>query len=174
MLVDRVSYDTGAAGRSIGMLQAMSAVLSTAPATPLDAAVHFAACLAFEADVSDVHADLHVVVDGLVVVDCRSQESWNQGHVPGALHLPTAEIPERARDLIPGEPVVVTYCWGPGCNGASRAALAFAKLGYRAKVMIGGYEYWVREGFQVESPAGPRTVPTDPLTAPAVARSCGC
>jgi rhodanese-related sulfurtransferase len=62
--------------------------------------------------------------------------------VPGALHLPTAEIPERAARLLVAAVPVITYCWGPGCDGATRAALAFARLGYHVKEMIGGIEYW--------------------------------
>ena len=57
------------------------------------------------------------------------------------------------------EVLVVTYCWGPGCNGATRAALEFAKLGYQVKEMLGGYEYWVREGFTFETSAGPDPAP---------------
>ncbi|GAA4536363.1 rhodanese-like domain-containing protein [Amycolatopsis samaneae] len=152
----------------------MSAVLTTTPADPGHAAAHFAGRLAFEADVSDVHADLEARVTDLVVVDSRSVESWDQGHLPGAIHLPTAEIAGRARDLVPSGAVVVTYCWGPGCNGATRAALAFARLGYRVKEMIGGYEYWVREGFPVDSAGGRRQVDADPLTSPVSAIACGC
>ena len=127
--------------------------------TPTEAAAHFAGRLAFETDVSDVHADLHAGIPGLVVVDSRSVESWAQGHIPGALHLPTAEIAVRATELVPADAMVVTYCWGPGCNGATRAALEFARLGYRVKEMIGGYEYWVREGQPTENDEGalPRT-----------------
>lgn len=132
----------------------MSAVLCTPPAAPTEAAAHFAAQLAFQTDVSDVHADLHRGVAGLVVVDSRSTQAWEQGHLPGAMHLPTAEIAERAPDMIPRDAVVITYCWGPGCNGATRAALAFARLGYPVKEMIGGYEYWVREGFSVRTSCG--------------------
>jgi rhodanese-related sulfurtransferase len=144
-------------------------------AVPTAAAVaHFEARLAFETDVSDVHADLHAGVDGLVVVDSRNLESWQQGHLPGALHLPTAEIPDRARALVPPDATVVTYCWGPGCNGATRAALAFARLGYRVKEMIGGYEYWVREGLAVLTSTGQRADPPDPLTAPVTSVHCGC
>lgn len=44
----------------------------------------------------------------LVLVDTRSIESWEQGHIPGALHLPTAEIADRAATLVPrGVTVVV-------------------------------------------------------------------
>lgn len=152
----------------------MSAVLATAPAAPADAVAHFSARLTYEADVSDVHADLHAAVDGLVVVDSRSEESWNQGHIPGALHLPTARIADHAPGLVRRDAVVVTYCWGPGCNGATRAALAFARLGYRVKEMIGGYEYWVREGFTVRTASGQLTQPPDPLTAPISGISCAC
>ena len=152
----------------------MSAVQSTPPADPATAAAHFAARLAFETDVSDVHADLHARVPDLVVVDSRSSAAWEQGHVPGAVHLPTADIPTRAADLIPPTTTVVTYCWGPGCNGATRAALAFARLGYRVKEMIGGFEYWAREGFPVRTATGTTSGAPDPLTAPQDAASCGC
>jgi rhodanese-related sulfurtransferase len=152
----------------------MNAVLFTAPAAPADAVAHFSARLTFETDVSDVHADLHAAVDGLIVVDSRSEESWNQGHIPGAVHLPTDQITARAPGLIRTDAMVVTYCWGPGCNGATRAALAFARLGYRVKEMIGGYEYWVREGFTVQTATDQLTQPADPLTVAVSAVSCGC
>ena len=150
------------------------AVLGVAPAAPAEAAAHFAARLAFEADVSDVHADLEAGVPGIVVVDSRSDASWAQGHIPGALHIPTARVAELAPGLIDPALTVVTYCWGPGCNGATRAALAFAQLGYRVKEMLGGFEYWVREGFAYASAPGARQRPVDDLTAPRSGIPCGC
>ena len=57
---------------------------------------------------------------------------------------------------------VVTYCWGPGCNGATRAALALAELGYQVKEMLGGFEYWAREGFAYETWEGPAAAPGRP------------
>ncbi|GLW30793.1 sulfurtransferase [Actinoplanes regularis] len=134
---------------------------------------HFSNRLRFETDVSDVHSDVEAGTPGLVVVDSRSDESWRQGHLPAAVHLPTREIAARAAELVPAGSRVVTYCWGPGCNGATRAALEFAKLGYEVKEMIGGYEYWVREGFPVRDEKGEWSRPADELTAPAGA-ACGC
>jgi rhodanese-related sulfurtransferase len=138
---------------------------------PAAAAAHFAARLAFETDVSDVHAALESGRAGFLLVDSRSAEAWAQGHVPGAVHLPGREIAARAGELDRSVPVV-TYCWGPGCNGATRAALALALLGFRVREMIGGFEYWAREGLPVETADGVRRPTIDPLTAPAV--SCGC
>jgi rhodanese-related sulfurtransferase len=90
------------------------------------------------------------------------------------VHLPTAQIAGRAAEVVPAGTPVVTYCWGPGCNGATRAALAFAQLGYEVKEMLGGYEYWAREGLAVQTAAGPTRFPLDPLTAPATAIGCAC
>ncbi|TXS51576.1 rhodanese-like domain-containing protein [Streptomyces sp. t39] len=149
-------------------------VLRVPPASPAAAAAYFGASLAFHADVSDVAAALSSGDDpGFVVLDSRSTESWDQGHVPGAVHLPTALIPEQAEQLLDRSVPVVTYCWGPGCNGATRAALALAELGFQVKEMLGGFEYWAREGFAYETWEGPRSREADPLTAP-VDGDCGC
>ena len=142
--------------------------------SPADAAVHFTRRLAVETDVSDVHAALDGGDPGFVLLDSRSAEAWAQGHVPGAVHLPGREIPARAVAELDRSVPVVTYCWGPGCNGATRAALALALLGFRVRVMLGGFEYWAREGLPVESVDGVQRAAPDPLTAPAAALSCGC
>jgi rhodanese-related sulfurtransferase len=155
-------------------MNGMTAVLAVAPAEPDVAAAHFAARLAFETDVSDVHADLEAQVPGWVLIDTRSLQAWEQGHIPGAVHLPTNRIAAEAADLVAPGTVVVTYCWGPGCNGSTRAALEFARLGYRVKEMLGGYEYWVREGLSTQTLLGIRHNEVDALTAPATGAACAC
>ncbi|KOG38646.1 rhodanese-like domain-containing protein [Streptomyces resistomycificus] len=150
-------------------------VLRVAPAAPAEAAAYFRASLVFHADVSDVAAALAAGGDpGFVLLDSRSTEAWDQGHVPQAVHLPTALIPEQAEQLLDRSVPVVTYCWGPGCNGATRAALALAELGYQVKEMLGGFEYWAREGFEFETWQGRERREADPLTAPKDAANCGC
>ncbi|WP_443032783.1 rhodanese-like domain-containing protein [Streptomyces sp. BA2] len=154
---------------------ARNAVLRVVPAAPAAAAAYFGASLAFHADVSDVAAALSADGDpGFVVIDSRSTASWDQGHIPGAIHLPTALIPEQAEQLLDKSVPVVTYCWGPGCNGATRAALALAQLGFQVKEMLGGFEYWAREGFEFETWEGSARRTPDALTAPLDADDCGC
>ncbi|MFK4104131.1 rhodanese-like domain-containing protein [Streptomyces sp. NPDC019531] len=157
-------------------VNAANPVLRVAPAAPAEAAAYFRASLVFHADVSDVAAALAAVEadPGFVVLDSRSTAAWDQGHVPGAVHLPTALIPEQAERLLDKSVPVVTYCWGPGCNGATRAALALAELGYRVKEMLGGFEYWVREGFEFETWEGRDRRTPDSLTAPTDSDDCGC
>ena len=151
----------------------MSSVLSTPPAVQDAAVAHFAARLSYETDPSDVAADIGAGVTGWVLIDSRSRASWDQGHIAGAIHLPTAEIAARAASGVPAGSSVVTYCWGPGCNGGTRAALEFAKLGYPVKEMIGGFEYWAREGLPVDTSSRLDRRATDPLTAP-LGIACAC
>lgn len=148
--------------------------ISATPARDAQAVRFFQAKLDFEADVSDVHAMLEEGRDDFVLVDSRGQDSWDQGRIPGAIHLPHREIPARATALLDPRKTVITYCWGPGCNGATRAALSFSMLGYTVKEMIGGFEYWAREGFAVATDAGTRKTAPDPLTAPVASAHCDC
>jgi rhodanese-related sulfurtransferase len=155
-----------------------NAVLRVSPAAPAEAAAYFTASLAFHTDVSDVAAALHAAEPGtgpgFVLVDTRSTQAWDQGHIPGAVHLPTAQIPQLAATFLDRSVPVVVHCWGPGCNGATRAAAALAGLGYQVKEMLGGIEYWIREGFGYRTGEGPARREADVLTAPAGAADCGC
>src|ERR1700753_3600352 len=117
-----------------------SPALQVPPAAAADAVSFFTARLMFQADVSDVAASLASGAPGFVLPRSRGERASAQGDVPGALRRATADIPARAGELLdPGVPVI-TYCWGPGCDGATRAALALAQLGYRVEGMIGGVD----------------------------------
>jgi rhodanese-related sulfurtransferase len=151
-----------------------AAVGRVPPAEPDVAAAFFAARIACQTDVSDVHALLESGDPGFALIDTRGDAAWEQGRIPRAVHLPTAEIPHRAPGLLDHSVPVVTYCWGPGCNGSTRAALALSRLGYQVREMIGGFEYWVREGFRVESGTGVTQRPVDPLTGPTATVRCDC
>lgn len=117
--------------------------------------------LQFEIDVMEVADNLPT--GKFVLVDTRRRASWEHGHIPGALHLPTAEIRTAAPTHIPVGSNVVVYAWGPGCNGSTEGALAFARLGYPVREMIGGIEYWIRNGLPVETAAGLVSRVADPL-----------
>ncbi|WP_314422513.1 rhodanese-like domain-containing protein [uncultured Microbacterium sp.] len=136
----------------------------------IDRTEYYSAKLAYETDASDVHAALQAD-STLIVVDVRSDEAWAQGRVAGAVHMPYSEIADRAPAEIPAGSPVVVYCWSPGCNAGAKGALELAKLGYPAREMIGGFEYWVREGYPVEDADGVHRRPVDPLTGVARIRS---
>ena len=135
--------------------------------TIIAAADFFAAKLSYETDPSDLAA-MRATGAGPVVVDTRSVAGWAQGRIPGALHIPGSELADRALSLLPDrETDIVVYCWGPGCNGSTKAAFTLASLGYRhVRELIGGFEYWAREGLAIETDAGRARRAVDELAAP--------
>lgn len=118
-----------------------------------DAIEYFSAKLRLETDASDVY-EAQKTGEDFVLVDVRGDEAWAQGRIAGAVHMPYRQIAERAPKELAADVPVVVYCWSPGCNAATKGALEFAKLGYSVREMIGGYEYWVREGQPVENDEG--------------------
>ena len=126
-----------------------SRVADIPPADPADARQHFEQLLAFETDCSDVHESLPHERRAFVLLDVRGPQSFQAGHVPGAINLPHAKINERNLADFPPATLFVVYCNGPHCNGADRAAARLARLGRPVKKMIGGIEGWKDEGFSL-------------------------
>ncbi len=122
-------------------------VTEVAAAPSADAEAHFARRLTFETDCWDVHHALLNGADDFVLLDVRSREAYEQGHVPGAISLPHARIDENTLSQWPADTLFVVYCAGPHCNGANKAALRLARLGRPVKEMIGGANGWLGEGF---------------------------
>ncbi|SIR62529.1 rhodanese-like domain-containing protein [Microbacterium sp. RURRCA19A] len=126
-----------------------------------DAHTYFSHRLSFETDPSDVYA-AQKAGDAFVLVDVRGEDAWAQGRITGAIHMPYRQISERAPAELGRDTPVVVYCWSPGCNAGQKGAREFALLGYSVREMIGGYEYWVREGQPFENDEGPLERVFDP------------
>jgi rhodanese-related sulfurtransferase len=125
-------------------------VTDNPPAAPAHATAHFAARLRFETDCWDVHEELASGEPTFVLLDVRGPAAFAAGHVPGAVNLPHGKISERNLADFPPDTLFVTYCNGPHCNGADKAALRLARLGRPVKKMIGGIEGWEDERFNLE------------------------
>ncbi|UKS29280.1 rhodanese-like domain-containing protein [Paenibacillus sp. HWE-109] len=127
-----------------------SLVLETPAASPEAAHRHFSNKLAVETDVADVRNDLQRGIDSFVLIDVRSSKAYEECHIPGAIHLASNQINEATTSSFSKDKVIVVYCWGPACNGGTKGASRLAALGFQVKEMIGGIEYWRREGNEVE------------------------
>jgi rhodanese-related sulfurtransferase len=131
-----------------------SFVLEFPPADPAEARRHFAAKLSVETDPADVKTDLERGSKAFVFADVRSAEAYAQCHAVGAISLPARQITAETTRHLDKRVPVVTYCWGPGCNGSTKAALKLASLGFSVKEIIGGLEYWRHEGLPIEGTLG--------------------
>jgi len=87
--------------------------------------------------------------NGVQIIDVRSPEEWRRGHLPGAIHIPLALLPERIGELDASAPIVMQ------CQGGGRSSIATSLLQSRGarnvSNLAGGYDAWVAQGYEVES-----------------------
>ncbi len=85
-------------------------------------------------------------------VDVRERDEWEEGHIPGAVHIPRGSLEGRIEHAVPdrSQPIVVY------CAGGSRSAFAartLEELGYEnVASLAGGFTDWKRNGFPFELP----------------------
>ena len=128
-----------------------SLVLATPAADCDNANTFFSNKLRFETDPADVYTDMKNGVADFILADVRSRGAYAKSHAVGAISLPQTEINAETVADFSKDKLIVVYCWGPGCNGATKAAAKLSTLGFRVKEMIGGIEYWEdRERYPVE------------------------
>jgi molybdopterin/thiamine biosynthesis adenylyltransferase/rhodanese-related sulfurtransferase len=85
-------------------------------------------------------------------LDVREAAEWDEGHVPGAVHIPRGSLESRVEGLLPdrSRPLVV-YC--AGGNRSAFAAKSLEELGYEdVASLAGGFADWKRNGFPFEIP----------------------
>jgi rhodanese-related sulfurtransferase len=127
-----------------------SFVLETPAASPEIAREHFLSKLAVETDAWDLKTDMERGRDDFIVVDTRSREDYETRRIAGAISLPHRAMNPETTAHLPKDKIMVTYCWGPDCNASTKGALKLAALGFRVKELIGGLEYWIKEGGPVD------------------------
>ena len=94
--------------------------------------------------------------NGAKVIDVRSKGEFAGGSFPGAINIPTRLLTAEGLAEYSTSTLFVVYCAGPHCNGANKAAVKLAALGYSVKEMIGGVCGWLDPGR-----ASSRTSPSD-------------
>src|SRR5881397_2946273 len=109
------------------------------------------------AEISEVdasHARELVDTGEPVIVDVREQDEWDEGHIPGAVHIPRGHLESRIERTAPdpSRPVLV-YC--SAGNRSAFAAKTLEELGYEDVVSLaGGFTDWKRNGFPVQLQTG--------------------
>jgi molybdopterin/thiamine biosynthesis adenylyltransferase/rhodanese-related sulfurtransferase len=87
-----------------------------------------------------------------VIVDVRETDEWDEGHIPGAVHVPRGFLESRIEQVAPerSRPVLL-YC--AGGSRSAFAAKSLEELGYEHAVSLaGGYTDWKRNGFPTQLP----------------------
>lgn len=122
---------------------------------------HYANKLAYEIDSWDLRVAIEAG-DKIVIVDARSADAYGRGHIPGAINIPHRTMSEAATAHLQRDAMFIVYCDGIGCNASTKGALHLVRLGFRVKELIGGLDWWRRDGYEVHTEAA------------AGGASCGC
>ena len=123
----------------------------------------FKAKLENETDPSDLKESLSKG-EFIVIIDARSRESYENEHIPGSISFPHRTMnPENTVQLDKSK-TYVTYCDGIGCNASTKGAYKLAELGFKVKELMGGIEWWKRDGYETQ---GTKAFPP-------IALSCNC
>ncbi len=89
-----------------------------------------------------------------VFVDARSAHSYEAGHIPGALRVPSHASTNSLRQMLAAYPAnvqVITYCSGGGCRSSYALAKRLVKESIRddGYVLTGGWPAWQAAGFPI-------------------------
>ncbi|MDD5712521.1 MAG: rhodanese-like domain-containing protein [Smithellaceae bacterium] len=87
-------------------------------------------------------------------LDARDSWSYNDGHLPGALHIPPAEAAKKAAEvkaLAAGGKTLISYCDGATCPLGEQLASALRKEGVvSVRVLKNGWTLWQETGYPTE------------------------
>jgi len=84
----------------------------------------------------------------VIVVDVRDAGDFAQGHVPGALNIPLAQIEGRLHDIAVAGKKAVFICKTD--RKSAKAVEAASEMGVDSEAVMGGMESWTKLGFPVE------------------------
>ena len=81
---------------------------------------------------------------GYIIIDARTQEEYDEGHIPGAIMIPEYEIADRAEKELPNkDQLILVYCRSG--RRSKIAAEELVKLGYTNVKEFGGIIDWEYE-----------------------------
>lgn len=88
----------------------------------------------------------------IVLVDVREKLEWNEGHIPGAIHVPRGYLELQIEEAVPDKSkTVVLYCAG-GVRSLI-AGVTLQQMGYHNPIsMSGGFGQWKGNGYPFVQP----------------------
>ena len=95
-------------------------------------------------------SELHDGWDRVQVLDVRERDEWEDGHIPGSVHVPYHDLHALPQALDPERPIAAI------CGSGQRSAVAASllkRLGARDVIHVvdGGVPHWRRAGWPVEA-----------------------
>lgn len=82
--------------------------------------------------------------EDVIILDVRTPEEYNGGHIENAVLLPVTEIPDKAEEILPDkDSKILVYCRSG--NRSATAAKDLIRMGYTSVYDFGGINSWPYE-----------------------------
>src|SRR5438309_1649979 len=103
-------------------------------------------------EIEEIDARGAQALDGAAWIDVREDDEWQEGHIPGALHVARGYLESRIEAAAPDKSApVVVYC--AAGNRSAFSAKTLQELGYEhVYSLAGGFTDWKRNGNEITMP----------------------
>ncbi len=88
------------------------------------------------------------------MIDVRSEKAFEIEHIPSAINIPHRSMSQETTKKFDKSKTYVVYCDGIGCNASAKGAVNLVKLGFNVKELLGGLDWWKRDGYSTKGNNG--------------------
>jgi rhodanese-related sulfurtransferase len=114
---------------------------------------HYNEKLSYETDSWDLYLALSRG-EKIMVVDGRGADAYARERIPGSINIPHRTISQDSLAKLDKTMMYIAYCDGIGCNASTKTALKMLTLGFQVKELVGGLDWWKRDGYATEGENG--------------------
>ena len=85
------------------------------------------------------------------LVDVLSEESYNEGHIPGAINIPLGDLELLAERRLDRQDTIVVYCGSYSCQASTKVTRKLLEMGYENTLDFkAGKRGWQHTGLELE------------------------
>jgi rhodanese-related sulfurtransferase len=97
-------------------------------------------------EISSQDAAVKLESSQVTIVDVRDKDEWDEGHIPGAMHMSRGTIELDIEEKVPDtNAMIICHCGGGGRSAL--AAESLQRMGYKnVRSMAGGFKAWKAAG----------------------------
>ena len=85
------------------------------------------------------------------LVDVLSEESYKEGHIPGAINIPLGDLGQMAERYLDKQDTIVVYCGSYSCQKSTKATRKLPEMDYEKTLDFkAGKRGWQHAGLGLE------------------------
>ena len=85
------------------------------------------------------------------LVDVLSEESYKEGHIPGAINIPLENLESLAERYLDNRDTIVVYCGSYSCQASTKATRKLLEMDYENTLDFkAGKRGWQHAGLELE------------------------